>query len=257
MNALKRLWMQVLLMALPALAFASGGGIDLDKAPVNMSDLASLQRGAKFYAAYCLSCHGASFMRYNRLMELGMSEAQIRQDMLMPEETKIGSTMQAGMDAKTAEQVFGVAVPDLSVIARARSPDWIYTYLRSFYADSSRPGGWNNVIFPNVAMPNVLAAMQGEQALDHGSGKLVLTHPGSMGPAEFDATVSDLVNFLVYLSEPARLVRHKIGYAVLGFLFILFMLTYALKKEIWQDIKHQGSLEKPSQPANGSNETGC
>lgn len=236
MKAIKKLWMLVLLLAVPAAAFASGGALHLNHAPVNLDDQASLQRGAKIFAANCLACHGASFMRYNRLRDLGMSEAQIRQDMLMPEETKIGSTMQAGMNMEATRTVYGVAAPDLSVIARSRSPDWIYTYMRSFYVDSSRSSGWNNELFPSVAMPHVLAEFQGEQALE--SAKLVLTKPGSLSVAEYDAYVGDLVNYLVYMSEPAVLVRHKIGYIVLGFLAVLFILTYALKKEIWKDIRH-------------------
>lgn len=244
MNAIKKLWMLALLMAVPAVAIASGGEFHLDKAPVDLEDRVSLQRGAKLFISYCLSCHGASYMRYNRLMDIGMSEEQIKKDLLLPEGTKLGSTMQAAMNKEAAEQVYGVAPMDLSVIARSRSPDWLYTYMRSFYVDSSRPSGWNNAIFPNVGMPHMLAELQGELKLEviQSEGKevskLVLAKPGSMGVAEYDTVIADLTNYLVFMSEPARLVRHKIGFIVLGFLFILFMLTYALKKEIWKDIRH-------------------
>lgn len=244
MNAIKKLWILVLLMAVPAVAIASGGAVHLDKAPVDLEDRVSLQRGAKLFTSYCLSCHSASYMRYNRLMDIGMSEEQIKKDLLLPEGTKLGSTMQAAMDKEAATQVYGVAPMDLSVIARSRSPDWLYTYMRSFYVDNSRPSGWNNAIFPSVAMPHILAELQGEQKLEasHSEGnevgKLVLDKPGSMGPAEYDAAIADLTNYLVFMGEPAKLVRNKIGFIVLGFLFMLLILTYALKKEIWKDIRH-------------------
>ena len=239
MNAIKKLWMLVLFLCVPALALASGAA-HLDKAPVDLKDSASLQRGAKFFIANCLTCHGASYMRYNRLKDLGMTDEEIKP--LLPEGSKPGSTMQAGMDAGSAKLAFGVGPPDLSVIARARGQDWLYTYLRSFYVDSKRPGGSNNAIFPSVGMPNVLAALQGDQELHvenhdgHETKKLVLTKPGTMKPEEFDATIGDLTNFMVYMGDPSLLVRPKIGYIVLGFLFLLFVLTYALKKEMWKDI---------------------
>jgi len=245
MNAIKKLWMLALLLtAVPAVAVASSGGFHLDKAPIDLEDKVSLQRGAKLFTSYCLSCHGASYMRYNRLKDIGMSEEQIEKDLLLPEGTKLGSTMQAAMDKEAAKQVYGVAPMDLSVIARSRSPDWLYTYMRSFYVDSSRPSGWNNAIFPNVGMPHILAELQGEQKLEvqanegHEVSKLVLDKPGSIGTTEYDAAIADLTNYLVFMSEPAKLVRHKIGFIVLGFLFILLALSYALKKEIWKNIHH-------------------
>lgn len=242
MNAIKKLCMLALLLTAPVLAIASGADVHLDKAPVDLKDKVSMQRGAKLFTFYCLSCHSASFMRYNRLKDIGMSEEQIKKDLLLPEGAKLGSTMPAAMDKEAAKQVYGVAPPDLSVITRSRSADWIYTYLRSFHVDSKRPSGWNNVLFPNVGMPNVLAELQGEQELKvekregHESKKLVLAKPGSMKPAEFDTAMADLTNFLVFMGEPAKLVRYNLGYLVLGFLSILFVLVYALKKEIWKDI---------------------
>lgn len=239
MNAIKKLWLLALFLYVPALAIASGTA-HLDKAPGNISDKASLQRGAKFFTANCLACHSAAYMRYNRLKDIGMTEEEIKP--LLPEGGKLGSTMQAAMDPGSAKLAFGVAPPDLSVIARARGGDWLYTYLRSFYVDSKRPSGANNAIFPSVGMPNILAGLQGEQELHvethdgHETRKLVLTKPGSMKPAEFDATMADLTNYLVYMGDPSKLIRSKIGYIVLGFLFVVFVLSYALKKEMWKDI---------------------
>ncbi|MCK9201222.1 MAG: cytochrome c1 [Gallionella sp.] len=238
MKAINKLWMLALLMAMPVLAIASGAEVHLDKAPVNLKDQVSLQRGAKLFTSRCLACHSASYMRYNRLQDIGMTEEQIKKDLELPEDVKLGSTMQAAMDANSAKLAYGVAPPDLSVIARSRSADWLYTYLRSFYVDSARSTGWNNAIFPNVGMPHVLSDMQGEQALK-GEGherKLELTAPGSMKPAEYDSAVADLTNYLVFMGEPAKLVRYDLGLIVLGFLSILFVLVYALKKEIWKDL---------------------
>ncbi|OGS95327.1 MAG: cytochrome C [Gallionellales bacterium RBG_16_56_9] len=239
---MRKLWMLVLLLSVPAIAIASPAGVHLDKAPVDLKDKVSLQRGAKLFTSYCLSCHSASYMRYNRLRDIGMSEEQIKKDLLLPEGTKLGSTMQAAMDKEAAKQVYGVAPPDLSVISRSRGPDWLYTYMRSFYVDNQRPSGWNNMIFPNVGMPNMLAELQGEQELrvekyeGNEVRKLVLAKPGSMNPAEYDAAIADLTSYLVFMGEPAKLVRYDLGFIVLGFLSIFFVLIYALKKEIWKDI---------------------
>lgn len=242
MKVIRKLLLLSSLLSMMATALASGTDVHLDKAPVDLKDRVSLQRGAKLFTLYCLSCHSASYMRYNRLKDIGMSEEQIRRDLFLPESTKLGSTMQASMDKEAAKQVYGVSPPDLSVISRSRSPDWIYTYMRSFYVDNDRPSGWNNAIFPNVGMPNMLAELQGEQALQVESHegreirKLVLAKPGSVRPAEFDATIADLTNYLIFMGEPAKLVRYNLGLIVLGFLSILFLLVYALKKEIWKDI---------------------
>jgi ubiquinol-cytochrome c reductase cytochrome c1 subunit len=226
------------LLLMPILAGAAD--IRLDRAPVDLKDRVSLQRGAKLFNLYCLSCHSASYMRYNRLKDIGMSEEQIKKE--LPEGAKLGSTMQASMDKEAARQVYGVAPPDLSVISRSRGPDWLYTYLRSFYVDNSRPSGWNNLIFPNVGMPNMLAELQGEQELHVESRegreirRLVLGKPGSVKPAEYDVAVADLTNYMVFMGEPVKLVRYNLGIIVLGFLLVLFALVYALKKEIWKDI---------------------
>jgi ubiquinol-cytochrome c reductase cytochrome c1 subunit len=241
MKAIKKLGMLVLLMLVPAMASASGAGVHLDTAPVDLKDRVSLQRGAQFFAANCLACHSAAYMRYNRLMDIGMTEDQIKA--MLPEGSKLGSTMQAAMPADVAKAAYGVAPPDLSVEARVRGVDWLYTYLRSFYVDPTRPTGANNVVFPSVGMPNVLGGLQGDQELHveaheggHEVKMLKLTNPGSMSTAQFDATVADLVNYLDFMSEPAKLVRYDLGYIVLGFLFVLLILTYLLKKEFWKDI---------------------
>ncbi len=237
MKLIKKLMMLALL--LPAMAIANEG-VHLDKAPANLSDKASLQRGAQFFLANCLACHSASYMRYNRLMDIGMSEEEIKK--LLPEGSKLGSTMQAAMDAASAKAAFGVAPPDLSVEARARGTDWLYTYFRSFYTDTGRPSGVNNVVFPGVGMPNIFSGFQGEQQLlvekheGHESKALKLVSQGSMSPAEFDKTIGDLVNYLDFMSEPAKLIRYKLGYIVLSFLFVLLILAYLLKKEFWKDV---------------------
>ncbi|HEX5337340.1 MAG TPA: cytochrome c1 [Gallionella sp.] len=240
MNAIKKLWMLLLLVA-PAMAVASTQ-IQLDQAPINLKDQESLQRGAQLFAFRCLSCHSATFMRYNRLRDIGMNEEHIRKDLVLPDDVQIASNMQAAMDANSAKLAYGVAPPDLSVIARSRGADWLYTYLRSFHVDSSRPNGWNNTVFPGVGMPFVLADLQGEQVLEvekhgeHEIKKLVLKTPGAMKPAEYDAAVADLTNYLVFMGDPGEIVRHQIGWTVLGFLALLLVLVYRLKKEVWKGL---------------------
>ncbi|MBI4937313.1 MAG: cytochrome c1 [Nitrosomonadales bacterium] len=242
MKTIKKLCAAVLLLVMPAVAGASGAGMHLDKAPVNLQDLASLQRGVKLFTSRCLACHGASSMRYNRLKDIGMTEEEVKKKLELPEDVKIGSTMQAAMDPNSAKLAYGVAPPDLSVISRSRSADWLYTYLRSFHLDKTRASGWNNTVFPNVGMPHVLADLQGELELKiekqagHETRKLVLATPGTLKPAEYDAAIADLTNYLVYMGEPAKMVRYKLGMIVLGFLFALFVLIFMLKKEVWKDI---------------------
>lgn len=242
MKVIHKLGMLVLLLTASAMALASGADVHLDKAPIDLKNTASLQRGAKLFTSRCLACHSASYMRYNRLRDIGMSEDQIKKDLELPEDVKLGSTMQAAMDANSAKLAFGEAPPDLSVIARSRSADWLYTYMRTFYADPGRASGWNNLVFPGVGMPFVLADLQGKQVLrienkkGHEIKKLVLETPGTMCTAGYDAAIADLTNYLVFMSDPSKMVRYDLGYLVLGFLFVLFVLLYALKKEIWKDI---------------------
>jgi ubiquinol-cytochrome c reductase cytochrome c1 subunit len=237
-----------LLLAVPALALASSAGVPLERAPVNMHDRASLQRGAAIFINHCLNCHSASAMRYARLTDLGFTEAQIRENLLFTAE-KVGESMTTAMDPAVAKAAFGIVPPDLSLAARSRSPDWIYTYLRSFYRDPGSKTGWNNTVFHNVAMPHVLWEYQGEQALevtrrtDPNTGdeivhsKLVLEHPGRLSRVDYDQYTADLVNFLAYLSEPAQADRKFWGILVLFFLSAFAVLALMLKNEYWKDVK--------------------
>lgn len=222
------------LAMLPALAFANVE-VHLDKAPVDPSNQASLQRGARTFINNCLNCHSANYMRYNRLQDIGLTEKQIKENLLFTAE-KVGDPMTSAMSKKDAKKWFGVAPPDLSVEVRARGADWVYTYMRSFYRDESRPSGWNNLVFDKVAMPHVLYELQGEQALDHETHTLTLTKPGKLSVEEYDALVGDLTNFMAYMAEPAKQQRNRLGWFVLLFLGVLLVLTYKLKKAYWKDI---------------------
>lgn len=231
-----------LLAAAPVMAFAAGATVHLDKAPVNVGDHDSLQRGARMFVNYCLNCHSASSMRYTRLQDLGLTEEQIKENLLFAAD-KPGETMKVGMTKADAKAWFGATPPDLSVIARSRGADWLYTYLRSFYRDESRPTGWNNVVFDKVGMPHVLWTLQGEMApvykSEHGHEvieRLELAKPGSVTLAEYDAMVGDLVNYLVWMGEPAQAQRKQLGLIVLAFLAVFFVVAYYLKKEYWKDI---------------------
>lgn len=232
------------LLFAPLTAFASGAGVPLDHAPVNPEDYASLQRGARTFTNYCLSCHSASAMRYSRLEDIGLSQDQIKENLMFAGD-KVGETMSISMTAANAKEWFGAAPPDLSVIARARTPDWLYTYLRGFYRDDSRPSGWNNTVFDKVGMPHVLYVLQGEQVLKHSAAnshdahakpELELVKPGQMSPAEYNSMVGDLVNYLAWMAEPAKTTRQELGVVVLLFLGLFFILAYYLKKEFWKDI---------------------
>jgi len=231
------------LIIAPAIAIGSTE-IHLDKFPESLEkDNGSLQRGAKLFTDKCLACHSANYMRFSRLRDIGMTDEQVKKEINMPEDGQIYSNMQSAMDPNSAKLAYGVAPPDLSVIARARGADWLYTYLRTFYLDPSRPSGWNNIVFPNVGMPFVMSDLQGEQVLEvenhdgHEVRKLVLKKPGSMTQAQFDSAMVDLTDYLVYMGDPGEKNRHQYGYMVLSFLFILLLLVYALKKEIWKDIQ--------------------
>ena len=233
----------IALIFAPLLAFASGGNVHLDKWPGSISDKAALQNGAKLFVNYCLNCHGASYMRYKNLMDLGLTEQQVK-DNLMFTSDKIGGLMTVAARSDEQKQWFGATPPDLTIITRARGEagapgagaDWLYTYLRTFYKDDNRPTGWNNVAFENVGMPHILWELQGTQVLNHETHKLELAVPGTMPPAEFDKAVSDLVGFVVWMGEPQQEFRKQLGFAVIGFLLILFVVAYALKKEYWKDI---------------------
>ena len=231
---------------IPFVALASGPEMKLDRAPLRPTDKISLQRGAQAFVNYCLTCHSAEYMRYNRMRDLGLTENQISENLIFTGQ-KVGELMTVAMKKKEAKQWFGVAPPDLSVIARSRGPDWLYTYLRTFYRDDSTATGWNNLLFDKAAMPHVLYQLQGEQRLnvkagDDGHGgthevnELKLASPGVLSKAEYDAYVADLANYLVYVGEPAATKRAQLGAFVMLFLFLMLGLTYALKKEYWRDI---------------------
>lgn len=214
-------------------------GAHLDKAPIDVSDHASLQRGARTFVNSCLNCHSANYMRYNRLLEIGLTEKQIKDNLLFAGD-KIGETMQVTMNMTEAKKWFGVAPPDLSVEVRARGADWVYSYLRGFYRDDMSSTGWSNCVFDpvtcKVAMPHVLYELQGEQTLNHETHKLELTKPGKLSVAEYDALTGDLTNFLAFMAEPAKQQRNHLGWFVLLFLGVLLVLTYKLKKAYWKDI---------------------
>jgi ubiquinol-cytochrome c reductase cytochrome c1 subunit len=231
-------------------AMASEGGVRLDNAPIKPTDVVSLQSGARTFVNYCLNCHSASLMRWNRLMELGLTESQIT-DNLIFDGSKVGDLMKVSMTRKDARNWFGAAPPDLSVTARARGADWLYSYLRGFYRDPARPTGWNNTVYENVGMPNPMWQLQGERVrVEHaakgGEGKeghegaatvkYEMVKPGSLTTVQYDETVRDLVNFLVYMAEPAATSRKQIGIFVLLFLLALWPLVYLLKREFWKDV---------------------
>jgi len=240
MNSKAILFILYLALALPAMAAASSEA-GLEHANVNIRDTAAVQRGAKLFVNYCLSCHSARFMRYNRLAEdLGLDKDVVMNNLVFAD-AKIGDTMTVAMRPKDASAWFGKAPPDLSLTARSRGVDWIYTYLLRFYQDES--GGWNNTVLANAAMPHVLWQLQGIQKAEyatHGEEKvvdqLVLEQPGLQSAEEYEQTVHDLVTFLDYLGEPAKLKRKAVGIWVLLFLAVFALLAYALKAEYWRDV---------------------
>jgi ubiquinol-cytochrome c reductase cytochrome c1 subunit len=240
----------VLLAALaPAAAFASGGEVPLDHVNLDASSKPALQRGARNFVNYCLGCHSAKYVRYNRMAaDLGISEQQLIDNLMFTGE-RPHDTMRIGIDPEQAKTWFGVVPPDLSLIARARGTDYLYTFLRSFYADPSRPTGVNNIVLPGTAMPHVLWGLQGvQEAVWEGHTdaqgnvqkhfkEFKLATPGSMTPEEFDGFVRDTVTFLEYIGEPARLQRESLGFPVIAFLIFFTLLALALKKEYWKDVK--------------------
>lgn len=227
-------------MILSTAAPAAGGG-DLMQANVNVRDTAALQRGARLYVNYCFACHAAGYMRYNRLAEdLGLSEEMVMEN-LMFADAKIGDTMDIAMRPDDAEAWLGKTPPDLSLIARSRGVDWLYTYMMTFYQDET--GDWNNQALPNASMPHVLWQLQGIQKPVYANHdgeevieKLVIEQPGLQTPEEYQGTVRDLVAFLEYVAEPAKLKRKNVGIWVLLFLALFTLVAYALKDEYWRDV---------------------
>ena len=227
---------------------ASGNGVKLDKAHIELEDTASIKRGAKSFVQYCLNCHSASLMRYSRIAsDMGMTDEEVSEQ-LITTAAKVGDTMTVTMEQADAKNWFGSVPPDLSVISRARGVDWLYTYLRSFYRDESRPWGVNNLVYKDVGMPHVLWELQGLQepiknivVTDEGLKQEVITgfkliEPGKLNPQEFDAVILDLVHFLAYLGEPSKLQRLALGKWVILFLAVFLVLVYLLKKEYWKDV---------------------
>ena len=235
---MKKPYMKKLLIALiflPVLALANTAAITVT-APIDANDYASLQRGARTFVNSCLNCHSANYMRYNRLKDIGLTEAQIKDNLLFAGD-KVGDTMQTAMNPKDAKKWFGVAPPDLSVEVRARGADWVYAYMRGFYRDETTPTGWNNTVYDKVAMPHVLYELQGEQVMNHETHKLELVKPGKLSPSEYNAFVGDLTNYMAFMAEPAKQQRKHLGLWALLFLGVLLVLAIKLKKEYWKDIK--------------------
>jgi ubiquinol-cytochrome c reductase cytochrome c1 subunit len=254
---------RIILMLLLALGLwgksvAASGGVEWEKFPQQKAnDLSSLQNGAKLFVNYCLNCHSASYMRYNRLSDLGLTEDQIKKNLMFATD-KVGDLMQVSMDPKQAKQWFGVNPPDLTLVARSRSAvgkgtgsDYLYTYLRTYYRDDSRPTGWNNLAFPNVGMPHVLWQLQGQRIAHFKTNKdptdstktvqsfdrFEMIAPGSMSEKEYDSAITDLVGFLHWMSEPMRQQRQTLGLFVLGFLALFTLIAWRLNSIYWKDIK--------------------
>jgi ubiquinol-cytochrome c reductase cytochrome c1 subunit len=236
-------------------ALAQEGGPALDRFPAErVTDLSALQHGAKLFVNYCLNCHQAAFMRYNRLHDIGLSDDQIKSNLLFTGE-KVGDLMKTPLDPKDAKAFFGTVPPDLSVIARSRSgpngsgADYLYTYLRSFYRDETRPTGWNNRVFPNVGMPHVLWELQGTQRpvyedekgeggeVEHVFKGFRLETPGTLSAADYNADVADLVAYLQWMSEPAQNFRVKLGVWVLIFLGVFWVICWRLNASYWKDVR--------------------
>ncbi len=257
------------LLALPGSVAASGAELVLDRVHIDVRDQASLQSGARTFVNQCMGCHSASLMRYSKLRDIGLTDQQIKDNLLFAGE-KVGEMMNAGMTRKDGKEWFGAAPPDLSVEARSRGAEWLYTYLRTFYRDPSTATGWNNLVFERVAMPHVLWTQSGQAVLEvkefktadelraaqvqakrfaraesvteaDGSHRYLLKTtrietPGSQSALEFDRTVRDLVTFMVWMAEPEQIARKRLGVMVLMFLGLLIALTYFLKKEFWKDV---------------------
>lgn len=229
-------------------AHASSGGVALDKAPINLHDQASLQRGARNFVNYCLNCHNAAYMRYSALTQIGLTEQQVK-DNLMFTSDKLGDAMISALDPKDAKEWFGGVPPDLTLVARVRGSDWVYSFLRGFYRDDKSPTGWSNRVFPGVSMPHVLHDLQGTQVMSpvgerkgHEGKmepimKLTMDRVGSMSQTEYDKFTLDLVNYLTFMAEPARTTRTQMGLWVLLGLALLFFMSLWLKHEYWKDVK--------------------
>ncbi|QIR13621.1 cytochrome c1 [Shewanella aestuarii] len=243
--------MKKLLIALvtlvPALAMAAGGNnVQLEKANVDLTDNASLERGLDIFQHYCSGCHSTQYQRYERVAtDLGISIDDMRSKYMFTD-AKVGDLMHSAIPSADAAKWFGAVPPDLTLVARVRGQDWLYSYLKGFYADESRPFGVNNTVFPLVGMPHALQDLQGlASVVTDADGKVtivkdengqIITTGGSMTAEEYDQAVLDLTNFLVYSGDPVKLEREALGWWVLGFLFFFFIIAYLLKKEYWKDV---------------------
>jgi ubiquinol-cytochrome c reductase cytochrome c1 subunit len=243
----------MLALGLSGAAMAAGGSIPLDKAPQRTNDMAALQNGAKLFVNYCLSCHSAAFMRYNRLRDIGLNDKQIAENLTFATD-KIGDTMKAAIDPRQAKAWFGANPPDLTLIARSRSSssgtgaDYVYTLLRTYYRDDTKPTGWNNLAFPNIGMPNPLWELQGERrpvyekVMSHGHEVERVkgwtpVKAGTLSDAEYDNNVGDLVAYLQWMAEPAQNSRVRIGVWVMLFLAAFTVVAWRLNAAFWKDIK--------------------
>lgn len=232
-----------LLLLLPLSAIAAGGEVTLQSVDIELDDFAAIKKGAKHYVTYCLGCHSAKHMRYKRIaIDLEIDEDEVLAD-IAPEGARIYDQMHTAMDTHDSKKWFGTNPPDLSLIARSRGADWLYTYLKGFYVDESTPLGVNNTVFPDVGMPNMLWQLQGIQkpVIKKVTGQDVITflettEEGTLSNKEFDDFVTELVNFLVYVGEPVQLERQRMGKYVLLFLLLFTVIAYLLKKEYWKDI---------------------
>jgi ubiquinol-cytochrome c reductase cytochrome c1 subunit len=229
-------------------ALASEDNFPLDKAPNRLNNMASLQNGAKIFVNYCLNCHGAHSVRYNRLRDIGLTDEQIKENLLFTGE-KVGDLMKVTMSPAESKEWFGKAPPDLSVEVRSRGADWVYTYLRTFYRDDTKPTGWNNLAYKNVGMPHVLWELQGDRIAkfeDHKGHGGAIEHkfvgfeqltPGLMKPQEFDDNMADLVAYMSWMSEPAQLERKRVGVIVLLFLAVFTLIAWRMNKAYWKSIR--------------------
>ena len=241
-------WIVMIIALLPSLAWAAGSSIPLDSANNDLSDKTSLQRGAKTFMNYCAGCHSTEYQRYERVAtDLGIPPILMKEHLMFNPNAKIGDKMTNSIPPQYAAASFGAPAPDLTLVARVRGSDWLYTYLRSFYEDPTRPFGVNNTVFPSVGMPHVLEELQGVPRKVYETklvdGKYIQEYigirsdgTGELNSDEYNDMVRDLVNFLSYSAEPMKLERERMGYWVMGFIVIFFVLTLFLKKEYWRDV---------------------
>ena len=241
-------WIIILFAMLPSFAMAAGANVPLDKANNDLTDKASLQNGAKMFMNYCFGCHSTQYQRYERVAnDLDIPVDLMKENLIFDPEAKIGSLIVNAMPAEQAASWFGAPPPDLTLVARVRGADWLYTYLRTFYEDPSRPFGVNNIVFPSVGMPHVLEELQGiptpiyaTHIVDGEEVEVVVgtetDGSGELSTGEYDDAVRDLVNFLVYSGDPVKLERHAMGWWVMAFLVLFTIIVVLLKKEYWRDV---------------------